>query len=130
MRLRLARHPHRLKVLIEELLELELRGKQKAVAAMLGMLEELHEKGRGCRFLSKLTGTPLWELKPASRGGEKGGARVYLFLLEGDEAGIVNCEVKDGISADREKLRVGLEIVVAYKRGVRVFEEPGDAEEA
>jgi hypothetical protein len=134
MRLRLARHPHRLKVkhpiLIEELLELEQRGKQKAVAAMLAMLEDLHESGRGSRFLSKLTGTPLWELKPASRGGEKGGARVYLFVLEDDEAGVVNCEVKEGVVADREKLRVGLEIVVAYKRGVRVFEEPEDVEEA
>jgi len=133
MQLRLARHPNRLKVkhpiLIEELLDLELRGKQKAVAVMLEMLKDLHEKGRGSRFLNKLTGTPLWELKPASRGGEKGGSRVYLFLLPDDEAGVVNCEVKDGVTADREKLRVGLEVVVAYKQGVRVFEEPGDAEE-
>jgi hypothetical protein len=79
---------------------------------------------------NKLTGTPLWELKPASRGGEKGVSRVYLFLMPDDEAGVVNCEVKGGVTADREKLRVGLEVVVAYKQGVRVFEEPGDAEEA
>lgn len=58
------------------------------------MLRDLHEKGRGSRFLNKLTGTPLWELKPASRGGEKGGPRVYLFLMPDDEAGVVNCEVR------------------------------------
>jgi hypothetical protein len=97
---------------------------------MLEMLKDLHENGRDSRFLNKLTGTPLWELKPASRGGERGGSRVYLFLSGDDEAGVVNCEVKDGVTADREKLRVGLEVVVAYKRGIRVFEEPGDAKEA
>lgn len=134
MRLRLARHPKRLEakhpILIDELLDLELHGKQAAVTMMLEMLQDLHEKGRDCRYLHKLTGTPLWELKSASRGGEKGGSRVYLVLLADDEAGIVNCEVKAGVTADREKLRVGLEVVVAYKRGVQVFEEPSNAEEA
>ena len=59
-----------------------------------------------------------------SRGGEKGGSRVYLFLVADDDAGVVNCEVKDGVTADREKLRVGLEVAVAYKKGMPVFEEP------
>jgi hypothetical protein len=127
MRLRLARCPNRLRakhpIIIEDLLVLELCGKQEAVSTMIQMLRDLHERGRGSRYLHKLTGTPLWELKAASRGGEKGGSRVYLFLLADDDAGVVNCEVKDGVAADREKLRVGLEVVVAYKKGLRVFEE-------
>jgi|GEM_PF-1747567 len=127
MRLRLARHPNRLDarhpIIVEERLSLELLGRQIAVSTMLQMLRGLHRDGRGTRWLNKLSGTPLWELKPMSRGGEKGGSRVYLFLIAENEAGVVNCEVKSGSAADREKLRVGLEVVVGYKNGVPVFEE-------
>lgn len=68
--------------------------------------------------------SPVWELKPTSRGGETGGARVYLFLLEDDGAGIVNCEIKLGNAPDMETLRVVLEVLEAYQQGVPVFEEP------
>src|SRR4051812_15682453 len=111
MRLRLARHPNRLgaqhPIIIEELLTLELDGKQVAVSTMLSMLKDLHAEGRGSQYLVKLTGTPLWELKPNARGGEKGGSRVYLFLTIHDEAGVVNCEVKEGDTASVQKLKVG-----------------------
>ena len=125
MRLRLARHPKRLdaahEIIIEELLELDANGKQVAVRAVLEMLADLHEKGSGSRFVSKLRGTPLWELKPMARGGEKGGSRVYVFLMGDNDAGIVNCEVKDGDTADIEKLRIGLQVILAYKAGIPVF---------
>lgn len=128
MQLRLARHPLRLDakhpILIEELLALESGGKQEAVSTMIAMLRDLHGQGRNSRFLTKLTGTPLWELKPATRGGEKGGSRVYLFLFADEEAGVVNCEVKDGDAASQQQLLIGLQIVKAYKNGVHVFEEP------
>jgi hypothetical protein len=130
MRLRLARHPNRLSaqhpILIEEMLVLEAVGKQPAVSAMLEMLKDLHENGTNSRFCWKLKGSPIWELKTASRGGEKGGARVYLFMLGQHDAGVVNCEVKAGDSADVEKLRAVLEVVIAYRAGIPVFEEPGD----
>jgi hypothetical protein len=126
MRLRLARHPNRLTathpIIIDEFLELEDAGKQEAVATMISMLQDLHRRGRDCRYLHRLTGSPLWELKPVSRGGEKGGARVYLFLTLTGEAGVINCEVKSGIAANPARLASGLDVVVAYKNGIPVLE--------
>lgn len=115
MRLLLTQHPDRLDaehpLPIEELLELEQTGHQAAVSTMIGMLKDLHQNGRACRFLKNLTGTPAWELRPAVRGGERGGSRV-------------NCEIKPGDAASREKLRAVLQVIVAFKKGVRVFEDP------
>jgi hypothetical protein len=70
-----------------------------------------------------LQASPIWELKPTSLGGEAGGARVYLFLLEDDGAGIVNCEIKEGNAPNLETLRVVLEVIEAYQQGIPVFEE-------
>ncbi len=128
MRLELARHPQRLQakhpIIIAELLVLAADSKQRGVAMMIKMLRELHEQGRNSQYLVKMQSSPVWELKPTSRGGETGGARVYLFLLEDDGAGIVNCEIKPGNAPDMETLRVVLEVIEAYQQGVPVFEEP------
>jgi len=125
MRLELARHPLRLQsrhpIVIEELLALVGSGKQRAAAMMIRMLTDLHVKGRASQYLIKLRASPIWELKPSSRGGESGGARVYLFLLEDEGAGIVNCEVKSGLAPSVEHLRVVLEVIEAYKQGIPVF---------
>jgi hypothetical protein len=128
MRLHLARDPERLvathPLIIEDLLGLAEAGKQEAVDMMITMLSDLHQQGRGSRYLRAMTGTPIWELKSRSRGGLKGGSRVYLFLNEHDEAGIVNCEAKDGDEASRNKLMVVLRVIRAYKAGVPVFRSP------
>jgi hypothetical protein len=100
-------------------------GKVAGVSTMIEMLEDLHEVGRTSRFMAKLSGGPLWELKHSSRGGEKGGSRVYLFLVSDEDAGIVNAEIKEpDAPTSREKLRVALAVAVAYKTGVPVFDEP------
>jgi hypothetical protein len=129
MRLELARHPSRLKarnaLIIDELLALAANGRRRGVSMIVKMMKDLHEQGRSSQYLVKLKSSPIWELKPASRGREAGGARVYLFLLEGDSAGIVNCEIKEGDAPNIETLRVVLTVVDAYQRGVPVFEEPG-----
>ena len=65
------------------------------------------------------------ELLALAANGRRRGARVYLVLLEGDSAGIVNCEIKEGDAPNIETLRVVLTVVAAYQRGVPVFEEPG-----
>jgi len=105
MRLLLAKHPRRLEarnpLIIEELLALVHAGRVAAVETMIGMLRDLHDHGRTSRYLRNMTGTPVWELKSQSRGGEKGGSRIYLFLTAQDEAGIVNCEVKDDKTCQR-----------------------------
>lgn len=128
MRLELARHPQKLQashaIIIDELLALAEEGKQRGVAMMIKMMKDLHEEGRSSQYLVKLKSSPIWELKSMSRGGEVGGARVYLFLLEDDGAGIVNCEIKAGNAPNIESLHVVLTVIAAYQRGVPVFEEP------
>jgi len=125
MRLLLARHPDRLSarhpLIIEEFLELVYEGKVEAVHAMITMLSDLHVHGRNSRYLRNLAGTPLWELKTQSRGGVKGGSRVYLFVTQYDEAGIVNCEVKDEDGASTQKLKLVLQVLRAYTAGEPVF---------
>jgi hypothetical protein len=125
MRLLLARHPDRLSarhpLIIEEFLELVYEGKVEAVHAMITMLSDLHVHGRNSRYLRNLAGTPLWELKTQSRGGVKGGSRVYLFVTQYDEAGIVNCEVKDEDGASMQKLKLVLQVLRAYTAGEPVF---------
>jgi hypothetical protein len=130
MRLKLARHPQRLQakhpIIINELLALVEDGKQRGVAMMVKMMRELHEQGRNSQYLVKMQSSPVWELKPASRGGETGGARVYLFLLEEDDAGIVNCEIKARNAPNMATLRVALEVIEAYQQGIPVFEVPNE----
>ncbi len=128
MRLMLGREPHRLEavhpVIIEELLSLAADRKSVAVTTIIDMLASLHAEGRSSPYLLKLSHSPLWELKPMSRGGERGGCRVYLFLLPTGEAGIVNGEVKKpDAKASQSKLAVGLRMMKAYNEGTPVFEE-------
>lgn len=125
MRLWLARHPDRLstkrEIIIDELLGLVANGGNDAVSTMIGMLADLHQYGRESRYLEKLKKLPLFELKSASRGGKKGGSRIYLFFLANGDAGVVNCEVKEGDAPGQAKLELALEVLVAYRSGVKVF---------
>ena len=43
--------------------------------------------------------------------------------VDGDGAGIVNCEIKAATAPNPEALRIVLEVVDAYQRGIPVFEE-------
>jgi hypothetical protein len=127
MRLLLGREPHRLEavhpVIIDELLSLAADRNTVAVTTIVEMLASLHAEGRSSPYLVKLSHSPLWELKPMSCGGERGGSRVYLFLLATGEAGIVNCEVKKpDASAGQSMLAVGLRMLKAYNEGTPVFE--------
>ena len=126
MRLLLARHPDRsdanYALIIEEFTSLNLTGKPAAVTEMIAMLGDLHAHGRASRYLRNLTGTPLMELKPATRRGQRGGARVYLWLLPDDAAAIVNCEAKaPDAPTSVPKLKVALTVYLAHQRGARVL---------
>ena len=129
MNLRLAWHPQNLTarnpIIIEELLAFEAAGTQDGVAMHIKMLKDLFEYGRASRYVVKVKSLPIWELKSASRGGEKGGARIYLFMIGSGEsepdAGIVNCEIKEADEPDAAKLETVLEVLDAFQRGVRVF---------
>ena len=99
MRLLLARDPNRLgshhSIIEDEFIDLNLDDRNAADTVMIHMLQDLHEHGRDCQFVKPLKGVPLLELKPNTRGGQRGGARVYFWFLPDDAAGIVNCEVKE-----------------------------------
>jgi hypothetical protein len=127
MRIYPARHPDALDarhpILIEEMLRLKKAGKRRAVATIIEMVRDLKAHGRDSRYLVAMTGFPIYELKPRSRGGEKGGTRVYLFLTEHDEAGLVTCEVKDDASPDPEKLKKTVQVAVAHKQGHPVLQK-------
>jgi hypothetical protein len=127
MRVYLARHPVALDakhpILIEEMLALRKAGKGRAVSTIIAMVRDLMEHGRSSRFLVRMTGFPIYELKPRSRGGEKGGTRVYLFLTEHDEAALVTCEVKDSDAPDPAKLKLTVQVAVAHKQGLPVLQK-------
>lgn len=122
MRLYLVRHPDSPNTLhpqiIENLLEL-CQEHQLAVNAMIEMLHDLYQHSLQSRYVKKLIGFPLWELKTRARGGEKGGARVY-FFVEGEFAYICNAEVKTGDQPSEHKLEEALEILVAHRSGKKI----------
>lgn len=132
MRLLLARQPGRLDakyaIIEDEFITLNRNGRNAAVSMMIRMLRDLHVNGRECQFIKPLTGYPLQELKSNARGGERGGARVYFWLLEDDAAGVVNCEVKDNDApASQEKIKTAFKVYLAHQKGTPVFREEKDA---
>ncbi len=121
----LARHPHRLSAphprIIEDLLEMVQNNQQESVNSIIGMLQDFYTNGRDSRYLEKLKQLPFHELKTRSRGGQKGGARVYLFLTNDDEAVIVNAEIKTGNKPDEMKLEEVAIVLRAYRLGIQVI---------
>lgn len=111
-------------LILIEMQTLNETGQSEAVKAMIRMLADLRTNGRQSRFVRALKGLPIFELKTASRGGLKGGARVYLFFSDDDAAHIVNCEVKDNDQPSTQKLKVAVLSLLAYKRRL---EEDQDA---
>ena len=99
---------------VEDLIEMADKGHHAAVRAVIEMLEDLIEYGNESCFLAKLKGIPLYELKTAARGGEKGGTRVYLFFA-GGEAHLCNAEVKSGDAPSLGKLKEALAFWQAAK---------------
>lgn len=110
---------------VQDLIDLKLRGYHEAVREVIKMVTDLKEQGSGCRFLKKLKGSPLLELKPHSRGGQKGGVRVYLFQgpTEEDEESFLLCraEWKQGDEANEVLLEDTAYILLAFKNGEAVF---------
>ncbi|WP_353268701.1 hypothetical protein [Gemmatimonas sp.] len=129
MRLFPTRHPRRLTaehpLLVEEFLDLAAAGRIEPLGQLIDVVADLTRYGRSSRYLTKLTGLPLFELKPRARGGQKGGCRIYLFFavhVNEEVAGLVNCEVKDGATASTQKLAIALEVYLAAKQGVDVYQ--------
>lgn len=113
-----AKHPR----IIEDLLTIANDGHIEALKAIIEMLNDFHLHGKDSRYSQKFTGLPIWELKTTSRGGTKGGARVYFFFLETNEAVLVNAEVKSGDSPSVAKIKEVLQIYKAVEAGIKVLE--------
>lgn len=68
------------------------------------MIRELIRDGQDCRFIKSL-GAGVYELKTASRGGHRGGARVYFFVYQGI-AVLCRAECK-GTDEDADSVKLG-----------------------
>jgi hypothetical protein len=92
------------------------------------MLQDLMAHGVQSRFAEKLKATPIWELKTQSRGGIKGGCRVYWFPLTVNYAAsttqaaysetfaVIACaEVKTGNDIHQTRLKEAVAIYLQLK---------------
>jgi hypothetical protein len=103
--------------IIRDLLEISRTGHQDALNAIIKMLEDFEQHSTTSRFLRKLQGIPLHELKTQSRGGIKGGSRVYLYVINNLDCILINAEVKPDKHPNPNKLKEALEIVLAFRQG-------------
>ena len=111
-----AKHP----LLIEDLIELETTGHHQCVTQIIKMIADLHENGTESRYLKKMRGAFL-ELKTASRGGDKGGARVYLFKAAQQTFYLCRAECKSSSEADALLLYSTLEVLRAFQNKQQLF---------
>lgn len=88
--------------IVKDLLALNNTGRSEAVSAIIKMVRDLKENGRGSRYIRAMKGSPLMELKTASRGGLKGGARVYFFWSAEGAAVLCAAETKAEDDPDLE----------------------------
>jgi hypothetical protein len=115
-----AKHPP----LIEHLIELEFSEHHQCVTQIINMIADLKLNGLNSRYLKKMKG-PFLELKTASRGGDKGGARVYMFQTAIDAFYLCYPECKSGNEANAILLHKTLEIIRAFQNKQKLFpEEP------
>jgi hypothetical protein len=72
-------------------------------------------------FCKKVKGFPLLELRSHSRGGNKGGTRVYFFQAPNDTFMLCHAEWKQGDKANDALLEDTAYILLAFKQNRPVF---------
>jgi hypothetical protein len=112
-----AKHPR----FMQDVLHLKVKGNHQAVEEIIKMVKALKELGLECGFVKKLKGSPLLELRSHSRGGNKGGARVYFFRAPNNIFMLCRAEWKQGIKADTVLLEDSAYILLAFKQKKAVF---------
>jgi hypothetical protein len=85
------------------------------------MLKDLLINGTSSRYLNGITGYPILELKTTSRGGEAGGARVYLYRADDQEFHLCAAEVKPGTATNIELLKRTAYIAWHWMNGYDIF---------
>lgn len=113
-------------LVVRDLLAMRAAGQRAAVTAIIRMVRDLKASGRDSRYALPLKGLPLWELKTRSRGGEKGGARVYFFWRVDGVPVLCGAEVKDDDEASRHLL---MEALRAYRDYTAKRQEEGSGGE-
>ncbi|MPY67812.1 hypothetical protein F8S09_14160 [Deinococcus sp. SDU3-2] len=104
-------------MVVRDLLEMRRKGQREAVTAIIRMVRDLKEHGRESRYALPLKGTPVWELKTRSRGGEKGGARVYFFWTQDGVPTLCGAEVKEGDTPSAGLLKEALRAALGNRKG-------------
>ena len=106
--------------LVKDLVDLKHSGHHDCIAQMVRMVADLKNHGTDSRFFKGLGG-PLVELKSRSRGGDKGGSRIYLFQGLEETFFLCRAECKHGNEADAVLLADTAEIAAAYRKGLPIF---------
>ncbi len=106
--------------LVTDLIHLKRSGHHECIQQMVRMVADLKNFGTESRFFKGLGG-PLVELKARSRGGDKGGARIYLFRGVGNTFFLCRAECKHDNQADAILLADTVEIASAYRNGKDIF---------
>ena len=105
--------------LIECLLDMNRAGHRDAVWQCIKLCQDVRQHGHQSRYVVSLKGFPgLCELKPTTRTGERGGARVYLFWLSDGRPVLVNAELKaNGADPDEALIEEAYDVLIAVKTG-------------
>ncbi len=86
------------------------------------MVKDLRINGQDCQFIKNLTGVPnILELKANAKGSGAGGARVYFFFTDKNEAFLGAAECKKDDSANEDLINRLAVMAYAYHHGVPLF---------
>jgi hypothetical protein len=106
---------------ISDMRTLACERKLLGMRAIGKMLKDLLANGTASRYLTGITGYPILELKTTSRGGEAGGARVYLYRADDQEFHLCAAEVKPGVTTNPELLKRTAYIAWHWREGYDLF---------
>jgi hypothetical protein len=112
-----AKHP----LLVEDLIEMRRERQHDALLEIGKMVAALKKLGLDCGFTKKLHGSPIYELKTHSRGGQKGGARAYFFRAPKDVFMICHAECKPNKDANEDLLADTAYILEVFENDVPIF---------
>lgn len=108
-------------LVVRDLLAMRRAGQREAVTAIIRMVKDLKEHGKDSRYALPLKGLPVWELKTRSRGGEKGGARVYFFWTRDSVPILCGAETKSSDTPNALLLKEALSMLTRERSGGEVL---------
>jgi hypothetical protein len=110
--------------ILEDIRKIATLNKFACLVAIQKMVYDLKHHGQESRFLRTMPAFPaVLELKNASRGGEAGGARVYLYRAAENEYHLCAAECKAADTPNQTLLERTAVIAFAWKHGIGIFKE-------